>query len=113
MTDCTLPAPDPIELNALRFEGSTLQLDVSYSGGCTDHEYQLCWNGSFGDGFAPEATMKLGHDAFDDMCEAVISETVHIDASTLIDAAGGVAFNARVMVSSDVYVATTYTPEAP
>ncbi|MEC8194654.1 MAG: hypothetical protein VX127_18100 [Myxococcota bacterium] len=112
LTDCALPPPDPIEMRALRFDGTDLLLDVRYSGGCVDHEYDLCWNSSFGEGVFPEAHLKLGHRSFEDMCDAIIETTIRFDASLIVEAAGDTAFNVRVSTSATEFVTASYSDPA-
>jgi hypothetical protein len=45
--------------------------------------------------------MKLGHDANDDMCEAMVSESLRFDASELISRVDASPFNATVIVPAD------------
>ena len=42
--------------------------------------------------------MKLGHDAFDDMCDSIVEESVRFDASELISTVAAEPFNATVLM---------------
>jgi hypothetical protein len=61
----------------------TLDVDVSFSGGCAEHTYKVCWDGSFDESTPVKAQLKLFHDSHDDSCEGLLSETITIDMSPL------------------------------
>jgi hypothetical protein len=58
-----------------------LDVDVSYTGGCAEHAYKVCWDGLFLESTTVQAQLKLFHDANDDECEAPITESLSIDIS--------------------------------
>jgi hypothetical protein len=81
------PLPDHVDgfaVNDARIEGSTLVMDVSYSGGCAKHDFDLYWDGLIAETFPARASFRLVHDANGDFCEAFISSDVrHFDLSVL------------------------------
>ena len=100
---------DPVDLMALSFEPGVLALNVSHSGGCGDHEYQLCWGGDLvPDTLIPEVHLKFSHFNRDDACEAMVSETLRYDLSVLYPETGTSGFNVRVMTSIDSYLTGLY-----
>lgn len=62
----------------------TLFINVGYSGGCEEHDFDLMWDGSFED--SDNASLYLIHDANNDVCEAYANETLEFDLSAIKDA---------------------------
>ena len=77
---------DPIQLDALRVVGDTLELDVSYSGGCESHYVRICYDPAFLESNPVQVQMRVEHDAQGDLCEAYLSETVTADLASIRDA---------------------------
>ncbi|MEO9964533.1 MAG: hypothetical protein ABJF11_02020 [Reichenbachiella sp.] len=74
---------DPFQLNSLMFDGTKLMVNVSYSGGCKPHDFQLIWPESMMLIMPPRYTVILMHDANDDSCEAYLTETLTFDLAAL------------------------------
>ena len=72
---------DPFEVNQVEINGNCLKINVSYSGGCAEHEFKLLWYPNRC-GTPPEM-LELVHNANGDLCEAYPSETVSFDLSQL------------------------------
>ena len=84
---CDGTPSDPFDLtDAASIEGDTLLLPVGYSGGCADHAFRACWDGSFAESDPVQATLTIQHDANGDSCEAYLSETLAFDLSPLAEA---------------------------
>ncbi|MGA1865679.1 MAG: thrombospondin type 3 repeat-containing protein, partial [bacterium] len=62
-----------------------LQIKVSYGGGCREHEFKLAAWSYFLESYPVQANILLSHNANDDPCDAVISETLYFDLSPLKD----------------------------
>jgi hypothetical protein len=93
-SDCVASDGDPVEVTGLTVDGDTAVVDVTYSGGCAEHEFTLCWpDQSFQESDPVQARLDLYHDANGDTCEAGIIGPVEIDLAPLrdawIDAYGG------------------------
>ncbi|MFZ6178461.1 DUF4215 domain-containing protein [Nannocystis pusilla] len=72
---CPDPAPaDPYEIVGAEIVGDTLVADIERSGGCTEHDYALCWDGLFAESDPVQIDLEISHDAHDDLCDAWISE---------------------------------------
>ena len=99
ITTCT--GSDFVTLEALRVDGDELVLDISHSGGCGEHRYSMCWNGTFGTGIMPEAPMKFSHNTPGDPCEAMITKTLRFSLEDPIDAIGGGMFSIEVRTAWD------------
>jgi hypothetical protein len=78
---------DPVYASEVFIDGDCLEIKVSYSGGCEDHEFNLIEN-VLRCATPPIDLRKhlwLSHDSKGDMCEALITETLSYDLSTLQD----------------------------
>lgn len=60
-----------------------LNIDVSYSGGCEEHDFNLIWDGSFLKSSPAQAEVYLSHDAKGDSCEAEISKSLSFDLTPM------------------------------
>lgn len=72
---------DPFDLNGVRHEGSLLLIEVSYSGGCVTHAFELIWPELTTAIFPPRYTIVLKHNSNEDSCEAYLSDVVSFDLS--------------------------------
>ena len=80
---CEIEHQDSYTLGEISFDGSTMNIGVSYSGGCESHEWQLCWDGSVAESFPVQIWLELGHNANGDSCEMEKAEVLTFDISTL------------------------------
>ena len=80
---CDLQAEDDFSIDGISIEGDTLIVDVSYSGGCADHEWQICWDGTTQDISPPEVSLHIGHNSNGDTCEGIRTESLEFDISSL------------------------------
>jgi hypothetical protein len=65
---------DSYRLNDLKLDGDSIILNVSFSGGCREHEFNLIAKNYFGDSEAPKAELLLSHNSNFDPCEAYLTE---------------------------------------
>ena len=71
-------------VQALRVDGDTLAVDLSYSGGCEAHLFQICWPGAvFGYTEPPSAILEIWHGGEEDLCDMEITETLFFDLGPL------------------------------
>ena len=82
---CEIEHQDPYTLGEISFDGSTMNIGVSYSGGCGSHEWQLCWDGGVAESFPVQISLALGHNANGDTCEMEKAEVLSFDISILDD----------------------------
>lgn len=61
--------------------GQQLHIDVSYSGGCEGHVFELFTDGFLMKSLPPKQSFFLKHYANKDACEGVIEETIVFDLS--------------------------------
>ncbi|MCR9162661.1 MAG: hypothetical protein ACE37F_03170 [Nannocystaceae bacterium] len=86
-------ATDPLTVQGLEQDGNTLLVTVTHAGGCSEHTYEACWNGSLMKSMPPQAVIDLRHDAHGDACEAMLTEVLAIDVTSML---GGGTVVARV-----------------
>lgn len=70
---------DPFTINSVRVSGDTLLVEVSYSGGCKDHEFSLKTTGVWMKSQPPQLSVWLEHVSNGDGCRAMITETLKFD----------------------------------
>ncbi len=61
----------------------TLTLDVEYSGGCEDHEFDLVAWGGWLESFPIQVNVLLAHESHGDACDALITQGLRFDLSPL------------------------------
>jgi len=83
---CSSGPTDPFWLGSAALTGDLLTLEVSSSGGCEDHDWFVCWDGLFMESFPVQADLTIFHDAHNDPCDAIVTETLWIDLVPLRDA---------------------------
>eukprot|EP00634_Sargassococcus_sp_CCMP2135_P016200 CAMPEP_0198656514 /NCGR_PEP_ID=MMETSP1467-20131203/9944_1 /TAXON_ID=1462469 /ORGANISM="unid. sp., Strain CCMP2135" /LENGTH=150 /DNA_ID=CAMNT_0044392557 /DNA_START=163 /DNA_END=615 /DNA_ORIENTATION=- len=73
----------PYELGSATITGDTLDVEVSFSGGCEPHFFRLCYGPAFMESNPVQARVRLEHDSQNDACEAYLTETRSFDLSHL------------------------------
>jgi hypothetical protein len=77
---------DPFTLNDAETAGDSLALNITYSGGCLEHDFTLFMSPSaFMESFPVQANLYLWHDDKDDACDAIITTTVSFSLDPLVD----------------------------
>ncbi len=76
---------DPYVLNGVDVNGDTVEISVSYSGGCEKHDFEVIWDGTIGMGNPPVMNLILIHHANGDVCEAWITESLFFSLAALTD----------------------------
>lgn len=74
---------DSISILATKVIGNKLHINVSYSGGCKKHDFQLIGDSMISKSLPPIRSLKLIHLANDDKCKKLILEELVIDISKL------------------------------
>lgn len=80
---------DPFEINSAEMYGSVLSLNVSYSGGCVEHDFSFYSSEVVLLSLPAQVGVGVTHDGHDDNCEAYLTENVKVDISPLIEQIGG------------------------
>lgn len=76
---------DPIYINEASLNDSILELNISHSGGCAEHDYQLIQEPLFCGTPPVFIIIRLSHDSNNDMCEALITKTLCYNLSSLYE----------------------------
>lgn len=83
-------APDDLEkdsfsISRATIEGATLYLIVSSGGGCREHGYSLTMTpAAFMESFPVQANIYLRHDAKDDPCDAIVTDSLVFDLRPIV-----------------------------
>lgn len=76
-------ASDPLEISSIAIEGNIMKIDVSYSGGCQVHSYDLVGSFAVMKSMPAQRSVQLVHRAKGDNCRTVIKETLRFDITDL------------------------------
>jgi len=66
---------DPLTINDIRLIKNHLEFNISYGGGCEEHEFQL-YSTSFMESYPVQVNILLSHEDNDDPCDMWITETL-------------------------------------
>lgn len=70
----------------VHLDGTALHMIVRSGGGCRNHGYSLTMTPSaFMESYPVQANVYLRHDANDDPCDAIVSDTVVFDMSPIVE----------------------------
>lgn len=85
LAQCTAAGGDPLTITSAALDGTELVVNVTYGGGCAEHDFTLCWpDQSFAESEPVQATLELYHDDHDDECDAVLYEELRFSLDPLI-----------------------------
>jgi hypothetical protein len=74
---------DPVTIHAVEVKGDSLELTVSFGGGCRIHEFSLLADAAWMESYPVQIAVRLSHDAKSDACEALLSRVLRFDLSPL------------------------------
>lgn len=74
---------DPVTISDIRVQGNKMLIDVSYSGGCKDHSFQLTGSSMIAKSLPPIRHIQLVHESNDDMCKKMVMQTLEVDIKAL------------------------------
>lgn len=77
-----LPA-DPLTIGGVSFEGDTIEIEVSFGGGCAEHRLQLVAETTWMESYPVQVFARVTHDAHNDPCDAVLHGTLRFDLTPL------------------------------
>lgn len=103
------PTGDQITVRRASIESGQLFVDVSYSGGCLRHGFDLFWDGHLPRPSAPNVKFRLVHNANADPCEMLVRETLQFRLPELRPTA--VAISTAFGFSTDI--ANGFSPLQP
>lgn len=75
---------DVYQIDTALLINNTLNIKVSYSGGCENHNFKLYTEGNFCGTPPCNINLKLSHNSNGDLCNAYLSEELCFDISTYI-----------------------------
>jgi hypothetical protein len=64
-------------------KGDSLELSVSFGGGCREHAFALLSDGAWMESYPVQLGVRLAHDAKGDVCKALLSRVLRFDLSPL------------------------------
>ncbi len=76
-------ASDPISISDVRVKGNKMLIDVSYGGGCEDHQFQLIGSPMISKSLPPIRAIQLVHFANSDKCKMNVIKTLEVDLKEL------------------------------
>ncbi len=74
-----------ITVSSMSVSDNRLQLGVGYTGGCTNHFVDVCWNREFSDDSPPEVQLFIMHNDQGDTCNDPVTEDLSYNITTLLD----------------------------
>lgn len=72
------------KINHAKKKGDILKINLSYSGGCSYHGFEVIWNGIVYTEDPCLVNLIISHDANGDLCEAYVTETIDVNLKELI-----------------------------
>lgn len=104
----TAPAwTDDCTVSSGSIQDDCLELVVSYGGGCQSHDFALYWDGMTLLTVPGRVQLSLLHNANGDLCEAVLTDSLHFDLTGIQDSSGGIA-SVDILVDSTVVLNVPY-----
>lgn len=95
---------DMFDMVKTSIEGNILTVEVSYGGGCNEHEFKLYFDGSYMKSLPPKANFILTHDNKGDACRSIVEKTLKFDISKAQYVGGK-----EMMVSVEGFLEMKYT----
>lgn len=72
----------PYSILNINLEGNVLQLDITYNGGCKEHEFELVGSAFIMKSSPPKRIIQLYHHNSNDDCRELINESLYFDISS-------------------------------
>jgi len=81
---CSGDEPDDLMwVTDAKITGDILVVDLLASGGCAEHIYGGCWEGSFAESDPVQTGVSLSHDSMGDPCEAEVEGHLKLDLTAI------------------------------
>ena len=74
---------DPYTIDSLHINNNILSIFIQYSGGCTQHDFNLYNNSITTRSLPPQTPVNLKHNSNQDMCRQLISEELKFNIAKL------------------------------
>lgn len=88
---------DPVTIQGFAMKGDSLELTVSFGGGCRDHAFLLLSDAAWMESYPVQVGVRLAHDAKGDNCKALVARVLRFDLTPL-----KAAYNASYQTSSGI-----------
>ena len=82
-TDAPQWPSDQVTIQGFTIRGDSLELAVTFGGGCRDHSFLLLSDAAWMESYPVQVGVKLAHDANGDTCKALLSRVLRFDLSPL------------------------------
>ncbi|MEN9999508.1 MAG: hypothetical protein RI922_2498 [Bacteroidota bacterium] len=76
-------ASDPISISDVRIDGNKMLIDVSYGGGCEEHQFQVIGSPLISKSLPPIRSIQLVHAANGDKCKMNVIKTLEVELKEL------------------------------
>lgn len=77
---------DPFTINSVTLENNILKINITYTGGCEEHDFMLIGTKSFMESDPVQINVLLSHNANNDPCDALINEELNYNLIPLKNA---------------------------
>ena len=74
---------DPVTIQGAQVKGDSLELTVSFGGGCQTHAFLLLADGAWMESYPVQTGVRLAHESNDDSCQTLLSRVLRFDLSPL------------------------------
>jgi hypothetical protein len=74
---------DSVLINNVKIIQDRLIFNISYGGGCQDHEFSLIGTGEYAESYPIQTRILLSHNSNNDTCLALFTETLTFDLTPL------------------------------
>lgn len=74
---------DPMTISSVQIDGNFMTIEVTYSGGCGEHSFQMIGSSTIAKSLPPIRSIQLVHSANKDECKKMIIQKIKVDISAL------------------------------
>lgn len=74
---------DSYSISDIKVKGNTMLIDISYSGGCEKHQFEMTGSQNIAKSLPPIRAIQLVHKANGDSCKKMVMETIEVDIKEL------------------------------
>jgi len=74
---------DAFTIHSMNVVGNTLFMEVSYSGGCKEHSFQVIGSPMIAKSMPPIRAVEIRHNANDDNCRSIVTKILEVDITKL------------------------------
>ncbi len=74
-----------LTVTSTSIEDDQLTVQVEYTGGCEEHDFEVWWGGVYAPSIPPVLPLEIQHYANGDTCEALVQDSFKIDLAALFE----------------------------